>query len=189
MFALACEGQFVLEICRKMQGTRPITNAKRPLWNPTSVRRILTDKAVCGYYTQAEPAVAVVWPVVVDETTFCRAQPKLEFAGKQTRPGKSEINLFTRLAKCARCGNRLVAHTWAKGEGQARLVCGGAGTGRSNCCFAGAPLALIEKSFLSFLADGDLIPPLPAAQGVKPSKLEELQAGLEAAAGAQSIAR
>jgi len=180
MFSLACAGQFVLDICRKMRGTLPITNAKKPLWNPTSVRRILTDKAVCGYYTQAEPPVAGVWPVVVDEATFCRAQPKLEFAGKQKRPGKSEINLFTGLAKCARCGSSLVAHTWAKGVGQARLVCGGAGTGRSHCSFAGAPLALIEKSFLAFLADGDLIRPLLAAQEVKPSKLEELQARLEA---------
>jgi hypothetical protein len=35
------------------------------------------------------------------------------------------------------------------------LVCGGAGKGRSNCDFAGAPLDLIEKSFLSFLSDAE----------------------------------
>jgi DNA invertase Pin-like site-specific DNA recombinase len=143
MFELACLGDGILAICRKMVNTCPIsTNKKSPCWNPTSLRRILTDKAVCGYYTQAGRPTPGVWPSVIDETTYWRAQAALGFSKRQTRPARSEANLFTGLAKCGRCGkHNLIAHTSNREGGRARLVCGGAGKGRSNGGFAGAPLA------------------------------------------------
>jgi hypothetical protein len=55
------------------------------------------------------------------------------------------------------------------------LVCGGAGKGRSNCGFAGAPLDLLEKSLFSFLADTELIRPLLTAKSSNPHKLDGLQ--------------
>jgi hypothetical protein len=58
------------------------------------------------------------------------------------------------------------------------LVCGGAGKGRSDCGFAGAPLDLIEKSLFSFLADAQLIRPLLTEKSSKPCKLDELQRDL-----------
>jgi hypothetical protein len=61
------------------------------------------------------------------------------------------------------------------------LVCGGAGKGRSNCGFAGAPLALIEESLLCFLANVELVRPLLAAMSSKPCKLDNLQSKLAAA--------
>src|SRR5205814_6431233 len=66
-------------------------------------------------------------------------------------------------------------HTSNRVGGRARLVCGGAGKGRSNCGFAGAPLDLIEKSLFSFLADAELIRPLLTAKSSNPCKLDELQ--------------
>jgi DNA polymerase III alpha subunit len=55
------------------------------------------------------------------------------------------------------------------------LVCGGAGKGRSNCGFAGAPLLLIEKSLFSILADAGLIRSSLAARSKTTWKLDELQ--------------
>jgi recombinase-like zinc beta ribbon protein len=167
----------VLAICRKMQDTPPIsTNQRNPCWNPTSLRLILSDKAVCGYYTQTEPPTPGVWPAVIDETTYWRAQSALGCSKRQTRPACSEANLFTGLVKCGCCGkHNLIAHTSNRAGGRARLVCGGAGKGRSNCGFAGAPLDLIEKSFFSFLADAELIRLLLTEKSSKPCKLDELQ--------------
>jgi hypothetical protein len=177
IFELACTGDGILAICRKMVNSHPIsTNQKNPCWNPTTLRRILTDNAVCGYYTQTEPPTPGVWPAVIDETTFWRAQAALGFSKRQSRPAHSEVNLFTGLAKCGCCGeHNLIVHTSNRVGGRARLVCGGAGKGRSNCGFAGAPLDLIEKSLFSFLADAELIRPLLTAAFRKPCKLEELQ--------------
>jgi len=55
------------------------------------------------------------------------------------------------------------------------LVCGGAGKGRLDCGFAGAPLDLIEKSLFSLLSDPELIHPFLAARSSHPCKLDELQ--------------
>lgn len=55
------------------------------------------------------------------------------------------------------------------------MVCGGAGKGRSDCGFAGAPLDLIEQSFLRFLADAELIRPLLTTKSSNPCKLDDLQ--------------
>ena len=55
------------------------------------------------------------------------------------------------------------------------MVCGGAGKGRSNCGFAGAPLDLIEKSLFSFLGDAELIRPLLIARSKNTCKLDDLQ--------------
>ncbi len=173
IFELACLGDGILAICRKMVSTYPIsTNRKNPCWNPTSLRRILTDKAVCGYYNQTPG----VWPAVIDEKTYWRAQSALGFSKRQTRPASSEANLLTGLAKCGSCGvHNLIAHRSNTVGGRARLVCGGAGKGRSNCGFAGAPLVLIENSLFSFLADAEMVRPLLAAESSKPRKLDELR--------------
>jgi hypothetical protein len=135
IFELACLGDGILAICRKMVNTPSIsTNRKNPCWNPTSLRHVLSDKAVCGYYTQTEPPTPGVWPVVIDESTYWRAQSALGFCRRQSRPARSEANLFTGLAKCGCCGeHNLIAHTSNRAGGQARLVCGWAGKGRSNC--------------------------------------------------------
>ena len=68
-----------------------------------TVRRVLADKAVCGYYTQVEPPTPGVWPAVIDETSYWRAQSALGFSKRQIRPARSEANLFTGLAQCGCC--------------------------------------------------------------------------------------
>jgi hypothetical protein len=124
----------------------------------------------------ADPPTLGVWPGVIDETTFGSAQAKLAFSKRQTRPASSEANLFTGLAKCGCCGeHNLIAHTSNRAGGRARLVCGGAGKGRGDCGFAGAPVGLIERSLFSFLADAELVRPLLTARSSNPRKLDELQ--------------
>jgi len=58
------------------------------------------------------------------------------------------------------------------------LVCGGAGKGRLDCGFAGAPLDLIEKALFTILADAELIRPLLTTKSNKPCKLDELHRDL-----------
>jgi DNA invertase Pin-like site-specific DNA recombinase len=124
IFELACLGDGILAICRTLVEVPPIsTNKKNRCWNPTTLRRLLTDKAVCGYYTQTEPPTASVWPAVIDETTYWRAQSALGCSKRQTRPACSEANLFTGLVKCGCCGkHNLIAHTSNRAGGRARLV-------------------------------------------------------------------
>jgi len=179
MFDWACEGHGLLEICRKLlaAGTAPITTSKHPAWNVSSIRHLLTNRAATGHYTHTDPPTANVWPPIIDEKTFCVAQTKLEIARKQTRRGGSQVNLFTKIAICARCGQFLVAHTSNQGD-DPRLVCGGASSGKSTCDFKTAPLPIIEMSFLGFLAENDLVRSMLTTKEAKPSKLEELRAQL-----------
>jgi DNA invertase Pin-like site-specific DNA recombinase len=171
VFALACAGNGVLEIIRELRrsGTPAISRSKKPTWNPTNLRRILSDRAAYGCYTQLEPPVANIWPPIVDEKTFAVAQSKLDYCRRQTVRKACAINLFTGLLKCSRCGLPVISHG-------TRLRCSGAYKGRSDCTFAGAPHALLETSILDFLAQTDVIRPLLSAKSAAPSKLEELWA-------------
>jgi DNA invertase Pin-like site-specific DNA recombinase len=182
LFDMACAGHGVLAICRKLTAdkTEPITmggNKLRPCWNPTAVRRILTDKSTLGFLTLLDPPVANYWPRVVSDKVFYGTQSRLNMVKKIRCHSGSDTNLLTSLAVCRRCGFNLVAHT-SKPHTIVRLVCSGAGKGRSSCSFAGAPMPLIEKSLLSFLADGDFIREKLSGQAVWPSRLDELSGQL-----------
>ena len=183
IFKLATEGHGVKAITRQLKVTPPITTSKKQnrRWHATVVRRLLSDKAVAGFYMQANPPTAGVWPVVVDEKTFCVAQARLNFTKRQTRPAHSQVNLFTGLCKCKRCGSNLVAHMSDNPGRSSRLVCGGASMGKTDCDFSSVPLEMVEKSILGFLAESDSIRPVLAAKSNKPSKLEELEAERAAA--------
>lgn len=174
IFELACAGSGVLEICRQLgrSGTPAISRSKRATWNPTNLRRILSDRAAYGCYTQLEPPVPGIWPAVVSEKTWAVAQAKLDFTKRQTVRKGVTVNLFTGLIVCSRCGLPVISHG-------RRLRCSGAYKGRSDCTFSGAPHGLIEKALLDFLAQADLIRPLLATKEAKPSKLEELTAQQE----------
>ena len=188
MFDLAAQGQGVLEIVRAMvaSNTPPLTTPKKKaprvkaVWNPTTVRNILVNRAVTGACTSFGDAVEGVWPRIVDDTLFAVVQQKLGIQAHDKRPGhKSEANLLTGLVRCA-CGQHNLILHWGGGHGKAhndaRLVCQGAGAGRSKCGFSGVPYKLVEDSLLSFLGDSDLIRPLLASPEQKPSRLDELQA-------------
>jgi DNA invertase Pin-like site-specific DNA recombinase len=174
IFELACVGNGVLEICRQLgrSGTPAISRSKRATWNPTSLRRILADRAAYGAYTQLDPPVPGIWPAVIDEKTYAVAQSKLDFCRRQTVRKACAVNLLTGLLVCQRCGLPVISHG-------TRLRCSGAYKGRSDCTFAGAPHGLIEKALLDFLAQADLVRPLLATKATKPSRMEELSAQAE----------
>lgn len=185
MFALACAGHGFVDISRAMVkgNVPPIVTSKHPVWNPASVKSVLTNRALCGYYTPKDGApVAGVWPVILDQTTYDSAQYKLDVVARDKRPGHaSESNLFTGLATCSKCGRNLIANGTA--SHRPRLVCGGAARGQSDCGMTGAPLDLIEKSLFGFMAHGDFTELL--VRDKQPSKLDELQARH---AGAEKLA-
>jgi DNA invertase Pin-like site-specific DNA recombinase len=172
IFALACSGLGVLEICRQLRGTPPISRSSHGTWNPTTVKRILSSRAATGHYVQLEPPVANIWPPIVSEETWAIAQSKLGFAKRQTMKKGVTVNLLIGLVKCSRCGLPIVSH----GK---RLRCSGATKGRSDCTFAGAPHVLIETAVLDFLGQSDTLRPLLAVKVAGASKMEELSAQLE----------
>lgn len=183
IFTLARDGKKIVDIVRQLrrEGIPSVSSQQGCEWNTVLVRRILTNRAAMGYYCQADPPVPGVWPAIVDEALFHGAQRALDIQPMDKRPGRkatrSEVNLFTGLATCGHCGRyNLNAHV--SGNIYApRLVCSGAHRGKSDCGHASVPIALVEKSCLSFLANADLIRPLLAGE-LKPSRLNELEGRL-----------
>lgn len=184
MFCLAAAGKGIMEIVHEMRDLPPISsggNKHRPNWNPTFIRNLLKNRATTGHYVEKGlPAVPNVWPPIMTEEIFCIVQSKLALISRDTRPGHaSEGNLFTGLIRCGRCGREnLILHTGGDAR-TARLMCCGAGKGRTGCGFTGVPVELVERSFLSLMANADRLRPLLSNGEQRPSKLDELQAQLE----------
>jgi DNA invertase Pin-like site-specific DNA recombinase len=180
LFDLAAQGHGLLAMGRMMraEGVPPLT--KRGAWCLTTLRRILLNKAVLGYYVprHGQP-VAGYFPAIVDEKLFYAAQARLKLAKKGKYSRGSVVNLFTGVARCPKCGHGLTT-VWSQDRKYARLICSGAHQGRTECGFHGAPISIIEPALLEFLGQADVIRPvLSGAQ--EPSKLDELQGRLAAA--------
>jgi len=184
VFELARAGNRTLAIVRQLRKERvpSVSSQKGAEWNTVLIRRLLSNKAVLGFYTQADPPVAGVWPAIVDESLFHGMRGRRNIQPSDKRPGgksESETNLFTGLARCGCCNRyNLNSHIGGK-NGTAKLICQGGHRGSSDDCgHHSVPIALVENSCLSFLASADLIRPLLVAGQPKPSKVFELQGRL-----------
>jgi DNA invertase Pin-like site-specific DNA recombinase len=109
-------------------------------WQPSLVKRLLLSRAVLGEYqphfnpdddhTQRRPdgdPVPGYYPVIIDETTFLRAQAVRGRAGQF--PGRRDggyKNWLARLLECS-CGHSITRHDKAgtKGRGTVRYYCSG----------------------------------------------------------------
>lgn len=180
VFELARAGHTGLEIVQMFRKEKmpSVSSQKGAEWNTVMVRRILSNKAVMGCYTQVEPAVPNVWPAIIDEALFHAVQREVEIM--PSRPGaksKTETNLFTGLALCG-CCNRFNLNSHIGGvNGTPKLICQGGHRGQTDCGHTSVPIELVENSCLSFLASADLIRPLLAGNQ-KPSRVAELHGRL-----------
>lgn len=76
LFDLACAGHGILEICRAMKDTPPIARGGKtlkPVWNPTTVRRLLTATATIGCYYDGSVTARGFWPAILSEEVFSLA--------------------------------------------------------------------------------------------------------------------
>jgi DNA invertase Pin-like site-specific DNA recombinase len=171
IFSWAAAGLRWVEIARKLQGVPPITRAKNGSWNITTLRRMLKDKTVLGFYCprQGEP-VKDYFPAILDEREFYAAQGKLGVVKEhgQYRHHGSVANLFTGLVRCQKCGGSLTL-VGAYGGKYLKFVCSNSRQGRSTCGCRGIPTLILEKVVFELLR-GDLVAPADA----KPSKRDEL---------------
>jgi site-specific DNA recombinase len=76
-------------------------------WNAALVRRIATNRAYIGQRGHNGAWTPAIWPALVDEPTFWRAQRILNDPGRpKYRPGSAK-HLLSYLATCSPCGGPL----------------------------------------------------------------------------------
>jgi DNA invertase Pin-like site-specific DNA recombinase len=98
----------------------PFNRNKNPnaKWNPANVYNLLHNKAVIGYLPKSYSGIQnemKIFKPIVDEELFYKVQKtcterRKTFVGRQG----SQINLFTGLCKCSKCGRSLVRHGTGK---------------------------------------------------------------------------
>lgn len=182
IFKLYLEGNGILSIARILNesGTLKIsrTGSKRKAssqWSTGTIYRFLTTKQVIGCYTAAEPPVPGIFPAIVDEKSFFAVARQIKQL--KTAPRRFVDNsILQGLIVCSKCGHALVRHTQTShGKTYSYLLCGGSNRGVSNCGFEAIRYPILEKSFLSVLAHGNMIcEQLPCEQDA--SRIDELNA-------------
>lgn len=170
IFALAVNGHGLLRIAKMLtdEGVAPIGGGKR--WYHTSVRHILTNRAVLGYYTPAvveyvngkktarpvgEPMK--LYPPVIAEQLFesvkdTRGQLHGDSIEASKKRGRGTQNPFSGLGVCARCGAPMTMQNKSNGRRSnpgtdyRYLVCVEARYGRG-CKYSALNLSDLSLSF------------------------------------------
>ncbi|OSJ19741.1 recombinase family protein, partial [Bradyrhizobium canariense] len=168
IFQEAASGVGIFTIARRLNLSRVPPFGRSNGWHTSSVNKILTHRAVLGFFqphrvingvrTPAGDPIEAYYPAIVPEDLFYAAQAGLEqrrFSGAG-RKGETISNLFGRLAACAYCGSRMHYENKGRGpKGGAYLICE-AGFRRHNCKPARWRYSSFEASFLAFVQELDL---------------------------------
>jgi DNA invertase Pin-like site-specific DNA recombinase len=161
MFDLYLEGGSTLYVARQLVNESAVHVSKQRSrgWGHDYVHRTLTNKAVLGYCLHVNPPVSGIYPAIVDEQKFWAVQAKLGIQRRSTVHTKyADSNLFTGLVHCSKCGNTLSKHNQQRhGRVYRYLVCSAALHGTTNCGLSSIRYELLEKSFLSLLAEAELV--------------------------------
>src|SRR5262249_10908456 len=135
-------------------------------WYPQYIRRILRDRTAIGEYQprrgrkpEGEP-IPGYYPVVVDESTWLRAQAAMTARQKRSgRPGRGVASLFTGLVYDARTRERMtVAGNHTAAGGRRLTPCGF----QRDAARVGIPYAVFEEAILSRLVEIDPVEILDA---------------------------
>ncbi|MER8567448.1 recombinase family protein [Mesorhizobium sp. M0924] len=142
-------------------GIKPFAMDKRrkgraEYWTIANVHYILKSKATYGLYAPPKSDPSMIFPPVITEDTFNRAQAGMaqrQRTGKG-RKGKIYSNLFGGIAKCGYCKEPMTIRNPKPGRA-IQFYCKGSLTGK---CHESAPwnYERFEGSFLSFVAELDL---------------------------------
>lgn len=164
IFDLCIAGMGNYAIARYLtdQGVDPFGNSKS--WNPASIGKILTGRAVLGDYqphklvegksTPVGDPIIGYYPKIVNEETFNQCQTIRTSRRNKGggRKGNNVANLFSGLAKCGYCDGKLFRLN--KGA-HAYLVCENVSR-TGNCKAKSWRYHDFETSFLSFITELDL---------------------------------
>lgn len=200
IFQSYADGKGIRTIVRELNqdGVPPFAKGKQSesgLWSATHLRRVLSSRSVLGEYQrhncvtgkrvpEGEP-IADYYPAVIEPELFYRVKELLsqtrvgkdgkELKGFTSGPKTNATNLFTGLAKCARCGSPM--HVKRSGLQQGKyfyvsLVCSSATKG-GGCEYHTLQLPYVERAVLTLLWS-KVVPSL-AERDDRPNKLQALQ--------------
>lgn len=114
IFELSRKGLGVHSILRELMLQKVACPSRGPksCWNSRLIYRLLTDKAVLGYYEIEKPeelSVPGVFPAIISKADFQDSGDQMRDRCNHTAPFKYQNNsLFTALCKCSICGSSLI---------------------------------------------------------------------------------
>ena len=166
LFTIAAEGgrggpSIALELTR--EGVATLGSSRH--WNPSTIARILMNRAVLGElqpHTTVDgkrvpdgPVIANHFPAIIEPELFAKVQKAREgnTNGLKGRKGKSFSNLFSSIALCPRCGSNM-RHV-KKVKGLRYLVCNGAKNGSGLCKWQGIRYDRVEQAVLASMRELD----------------------------------
>ncbi|MBW3600432.1 MAG: recombinase family protein, partial [Planctomycetes bacterium] len=189
LFSMAADGMGYIAIVKALNAEGVPTLGKGELWARSSVRKILTGRAVLGEHQPHEmrdgrripvgEPIPDYFPRVIEDRDFYAVQQSLE--ARRTQPGRHSdrvANLFTGLVRDARDGS--TCQLVDKGFGL-QLVSSAAKSGHPGAVYLAFPYAPFEQALLAWGYDlnlGDVLPRkatnLEAALGKVEGKVADL---------------
>jgi len=185
IFALYLAGNSLRTICRTLvtEGVPSISKRRGNQWTVEYLANVLKSRSTIGECL----GIPAAFPAIVSEADFYGVLKRMGEARHFTaRAHQKDLNLFVGIARCGCCGGPMNLNTFRReGSAKSYLYCGPSLHGKTDCSakgMRGMPYGLLEKSLLSFLADGDVIRERLSGQPVKPSRLDQLEAKVSALA-------
>jgi DNA invertase Pin-like site-specific DNA recombinase len=119
IFEMSGEGLGHYSICKRLNGQGILPFGRATRWGESAVEKVLVNRAVLGEFQphrlQAGTRMPVgetlvsYFPAIITEELFFSVQAarRARRTGSGGRRGTNQSNLFTHIAKCARCGAAL----------------------------------------------------------------------------------
>lgn len=142
-------GQDLMEICRHLNALG-IRTAHNKLFDPQSLRRILTNKSYIGYinydvHNYERKIYKGQHDAIISEELFYKAQARLESRQTKKGRGKDLINPLATILKCGKCGRTMMLNS-SRGDYWFRCP-------SVNCDTSGAKLEMVEEKVLNELKE------------------------------------
>lgn len=165
IFRWSAEGAGAFTVARRLNRLGVPPFKRGAAWGTSSVAKVLQNRAVLG---EMQPHRLVdgrrvpvgdpipdYFPAIVGEPLFRHAQGARVARRASTggRRGMGQKNLFTHVAKCARCGSPMhLVNKGSRPKGTVALRCSAALKG-AGCEAQGWNYAQFEKSFLTYVSE------------------------------------
>lgn len=164
-------------------------------WGPSSIRKLLSSRAVIGvfqpciynsetkkYIPQGEP-VPDYFPRILEDDIFFAVQARLSNGTHISGKTAKVENLFSGITKCGYCGARMDVRTLHNKKEIARyLVCDQARRG-VKCSYVSIKCNEVERAFLTYCQDIDIINVLKREGNKDQLRLAELRKQIAAKNG------
>jgi DNA invertase Pin-like site-specific DNA recombinase len=177
IFNEAASGIGMYVIARRLNSSNVPTFSRSNGWHQSYISKILSNRAVLGEFQPGTrkdgvrvaegEAIKNYYPAIIDEKLFFQAQYGRDQRKIKTaagRKGQAFANLFSGLATCAYCGEKVLYENKGSGpKGGSYLVCDGARR-KLGCEALRWRYKDFEASFLAFVQEIDLASILCSAE-------------------------